>query len=103
MLTPAQYQAMKPLALYRHLLKKMKLYPSRNRYPLILSMQEEFRSNRTLTDPKKINIEIRKAKTGAQHVDYYVAKSKELAKGGRSDPFEQRQSVFTNREDFIYF
>ena len=103
MLTSAQYQAMKPLALYRHLLKSMKLYPSRNRYPLLLAMQDEFRSNRSLTDPKLIGIEVRKAITGAQHVDYYVYKSKELAQGGRIDPSEQKHSVFTERKDFIYF
>jgi hypothetical protein len=85
MLTSVQYQAMKPLTLYRYLLKSMKLYPSRNKYQLILAMQDEFRTNKTLTDPKMISEEIRKAVIGAQHVGYYVKKSRELSSGGRID------------------
>lgn len=69
----------------------------------MIAMQEEFRSNRTLTDPKKIAAEIRKAMTGAQHVDYYVHKSKELAHGGRIRETERNESVFTNRDDFGYY
>lgn len=103
MLTPAQYKALKPLQLYRRLLKTMKFYPSRNRYQLILAMQEEFRDHRTLTDPKRIKHEINKAATGAHHVDYYVLKSRELAKGGRITEAEQKESVFTDRDDFGYF
>lgn len=54
MLSTAEYHAMNALQLYRTLLKSMRAYPSKNRFQLIVAMQEEFRQNKTLTDQKKI-------------------------------------------------
>lgn len=103
MLTPAQYQALKPLMTYRRLLKGLRKYPSKNRYELLLAMQDEFRENQKLTDPIKMENERKKAIVGAQHVDYYVQKSQEFEQGGRVTPDEVRHSVFSDKKDFVYF
>lgn len=46
---------------------------------------------------------MRKAKIGARHVDFYVMKSKEVARGGQVDESPTSEPVVNDRKDFIYF
>lgn len=60
----------------------MKHYPSKKRFQILLATKEEykdglimswnsFRENRSLTDEKKISIEVHKAKMGLRHLYMY--------------------------------
>lgn len=40
--------------IYRLFLKNMKYYPSKNRFELLTTIQEEFHENKTLADKDKI-------------------------------------------------
>ncbi|PNW73934.1 hypothetical protein CHLRE_13g578800v5 [Chlamydomonas reinhardtii] len=42
------------LHLYRHILKAAKYFPSKKRTSIIREIKEEFRSNKTLSDPDRI-------------------------------------------------
>ena len=46
---------MTSLQSYRHLMKKMKFYPSVNRLGILQAIKEEFRENRVMSDAAKIN------------------------------------------------
>lgn len=91
------------LTLYRLLMKNMRFYPSKKRFELILSIKEEFRQNRTLTDERKIFFERKKAKMGVAHILLFSEKLGEL-----KDNYSISESGFTESlnprdKDFIYF
>ncbi len=50
------------IALYRHLLRASKVYPSKNRGRIIHDIKTGFRSNKALTDPARIETEIAEAR-----------------------------------------
>ena len=52
------------LALYRSLLRHAKVYPSKNRGRIVTDIKQGFRSNKDITDAKKIAAEIGEAKQG---------------------------------------
>lgn len=66
------------LMIYRHFLKNMKNYPSKNRYELLTAIQEEFHAKQDLKDPEEIKKERIKAEMGLRHVYYYIHKNSEL-------------------------
>lgn len=66
------------LMIYRHFLKNMKNYPSKNRFELLTAIQEEFHSKRGLKDAEEIKKERIKAEMGLRHVYYYIHKNSEL-------------------------
>ena len=56
----------------------MKHYPSKNRFELLNTIQEEFHENKKLVDAEKIKTETTKAQMGLRHMYYYIAKNKEM-------------------------
>jgi hypothetical protein len=66
------------LMIYRHFLKNMKNYPSKNRFELLNAIQEEFHEKRTMADAEEIRKERIKAEMGLRHVYYYIHKNKDL-------------------------
>ena len=64
--------------IYRLFLKNMKHYPSKNRFELLNTIQEEFHENKKLVDAEKIKTETTKAQMGLRHMYYYIAKNKEM-------------------------
>ncbi len=98
-------EAFKKLALtaiYRLFLKNMKYYPSKNRFELLTSIQEEFHDNKKMTDEQKIKKERIKAEMGLRHMYYYIHKNSELMSNKYHntdiiEPFAKK------KQDMVYF
>lgn len=61
--TPQVLSSLSTLTLYRLLIKNMKFYPSKKRFELLLSIREEFRTNRGLPeDDRRTYIERKKVR-----------------------------------------
>lgn len=50
------------ISLYRQLLRASKVYPSKNRGRIVADIKTGFRSNKSLTDPARIEVEIAEAR-----------------------------------------
>jgi hypothetical protein len=50
------FKALSLQLIYRLFLKNMKYYPSKNRFELLTTIQEEFHENKALTNPEKIKL-----------------------------------------------
>ena len=72
------FQRLSMQMVYRLFLKNMKHYPSKNRFELLHTIQDEFHEHKQLTDGQKIKTERTKAQMGLRHVFYYIAKNKEM-------------------------
>jgi hypothetical protein len=72
------FKKLSMLMIYRHFLKNMKAYPSKNRFELLTAIQEEFHEKKGMTDGEQIRKERIKAEMGLRHVLYYIHKNKEL-------------------------
>ena len=59
------------LSVYRNLLKKAKVFPSKNRTRILNEIRMEFRRNQNLTDPKKLAECIELATKGIQQLSMY--------------------------------
>jgi hypothetical protein len=55
------FKALSLLMIYRLLLKNMKFYPSKNRFDLLTTIQEEFHEKKNLKDEKQLKEEKIKA------------------------------------------
>jgi hypothetical protein len=60
------------LSLYRQIIKNAKQFPSKNRLRILKEIRLEFRENKNLTDPIKINVEISKAQKGLEQLLVYT-------------------------------
>lgn len=88
---------------YRQLLKKMKYYPSKNRFGIMLAVKEEFHKNKDLTEERAIFVERKKAWMGLAHVLYYIEKMDELNKNYALMDRGITESLNPKDKDFIYF
>lgn len=88
--------------IYRHFLKNMRHYPSKNRFELLTAIQEEFHEKRGLTDPEQIRKERVKAEMGLRHVLYYIDKNKELI-NNRYHNTDEIEPFAKKKEDLVYF
>jgi hypothetical protein len=59
--------------LYRQILKKAAVFPSRNRIGIIKEIKHSFRENKTLQDPAKIATSIRLAREGLDQLSMYTS------------------------------
>jgi hypothetical protein len=98
-----EIEKMSARTLYRELFKNMRFYPSKNRFNILLALREEFRDNANLTDPKKIVIELKKARIGLSHLDLYKKKSIEFVSMYRMKDEEFSRGLNPKNKDFIYF
>lgn len=48
----AELSKLSTLTIYRMLLKNLKLYPSTNRFEIMIALQDEFRNSRKITTPE---------------------------------------------------
>lgn len=60
------------LSLYRKLLRNAEYFPSRNKKEIIIGIKEDFRQYSTLTDPKKIQIQLEQANSGLERFQTYI-------------------------------
>jgi hypothetical protein len=60
------------LILYRQILKRAKIFPSKNRYRIFNEIRAEFRRNRSIEDPKKLETAISLAKKGLGQLSMYT-------------------------------
>lgn len=98
-----EIEKMTARTLYRELFKNMKFYPSKNRFNILLALREEFRDHANLKDPKKIEIELKKARIGLSHLDLYKKKSVEFVSMYRMKDEEFSRGLNPKNKDFIYF
>ena len=89
--------------IYRLFLKEMRRYPSKNRFELLTAIQEEFHTNRSLTDGEVISKERVKAEMGLRHVYYYIHKNEEMVRRKVYHNRDEIEPFAKKREDNVYF
>ncbi len=67
------------LLLYRNIVKHAKVFPSIKRDGILREIRSEFRKNKSLMDPIKVNLELQKATEGLNKLMMYVNLEKRSA------------------------
>ena len=81
----------------------MKFYPSKNRFDLLSTIQEEVHENRGLSEGEAIRKERLKAEMGLRHVFYYMHKNREMVSTKKFTNEEEIEPFAKKREDNLYF
>ena len=96
------FQKLSLQMIYRLFLKNMKLYPSRNRFELLTTIQEEFHEHKLLKDSAKAQAERTKAQMGLRHMYYYIAKNEEMLQNKYHNT-DEIEPFAKKKEDVVYF
>lgn len=98
----AELSKISTLTMYRMLLKNLKLYPSTNRFDIMIAMQDEFHNSRKITDPEQARKSRTKAEMGLRHVLYYIEKN-ELVKQNKYHDNDDIEPFAKSKEETVYF
>ena len=67
----AELEKLSMKTIYRMLLKNLKLYPSINRYSIMVAVQDEYRESLSASPEQVVKMR-KKAQMGLRHVLYYI-------------------------------